>query len=62
MSEGFYWILHNGLVQVAYYTAEPVYDIVTDTIVPGTWHMTCGDDLCNNGEAEVLQGPLEPPL
>ncbi|WP_256350025.1 hypothetical protein [Enterobacter sp. ENT03] len=62
MREGFYWVSHNGTVQVAYYTDEPVDDIVTGTIVSGIWHMTRGDDLCNNGEVEVLKGPLEPPL
>lgn len=62
MREGFYWVRHNGTVQVAYYTDDPVDDIVTGTIVSGIWHMTRSDDLCNNGEVEVLQGPLEPPL
>lgn len=62
MREGFYWVRNNGIVQVAYYTDEPVDDIVTGTIVSGIWHMTRSDDLCKNGEVEVLQGPLEPPL
>lgn len=62
MKEGFYWIQHNGRVQVAYYTNDVTDDLETDQKITGVWHLTQGDALCNNGEAEVLEGPLIPPV
>ncbi|MCV4306133.1 hypothetical protein [Escherichia coli] len=62
MKEGFYWIQHNGRVQVAYYTRGVTEDLDTGATIIGIWHLTQGDDICDNGEAEVLQGPLNPPL
>lgn len=61
MKEGFYWIRHNGRVQVAYYTDGETEDLQTGRIVRGIWHLTRGFDICDDGEAEVLQGPLMPP-
>lgn len=61
MEEGYYWIRHCGVVQVAYYTNDPVEDMLTGEAVIGVWHMTQSDDICHNGEAEVLEGPLQPP-
>lgn len=61
MKEGFYWIQHNGKAQVAYYTSDVTDDLETGQEIIGVWHLTQGDDLCNNGEAEVLIGPLMPP-
>jgi len=49
-------------VQVALYTDGETEDLRTGQIVRGTWHLTQGYDICNDGEAEVLQGPLPPPL
>jgi hypothetical protein len=48
-------------VQVAYYTNDVTDDLETGQEITGVWHLTQGDDLCNNGEAEVLSGPLMPP-
>lgn len=62
MNEGFYWIQHDGKVQIAYYTNDFTDDLETGQTVSGVWHLTQGDALCDNGEAEVLQGPLSPPL
>lgn len=62
MKEGFYWIQHNGIVQVAYYTDGITEDLETGQTITGAWHLTRGDDICDNGEAEVLAGPLSPPL
>ncbi|EFH2872217.1 TPA: hypothetical protein ACP4WM_000215 [Escherichia coli] len=62
MKEGFYWIQHSGVVQVAYFTNEVFEDLDTGMAVTGIWHLTRGDDICHNGEAEVIAGPLEPPL
>ncbi len=62
MNEGFYWIQHEGKVQIAYYTNDVTDDLETGLTVSGVWHLTQGDALCDNGEAEVLQGPLSPPL
>ncbi|MBM6605567.1 hypothetical protein JTF19_05225 [Enterobacteriaceae bacterium RIT814] len=62
MNEGFYWIQHDGKVQIAYYTNDVTNDLETGQTVYGVWHLTQGDALCNNGEVEVLQGPLSPPL
>lgn len=61
MKEGFYWIQHNGRAQVAYYTDGETEDLQTGRIVKGIWHLTQGDDICDNGEAETLAGPLTPP-
>lgn len=60
MKEGYYWIQHLGVVQVAYYTNERVEDMVTGESVIGVWHLTRGDDICNNHEAEIIEGPLAP--
>lgn len=62
MKEGYYWIQHNGRVQVAYYTDDVTDDLETGQTITGVWHMTQGDDICDNGEVEVLQGPLFPPV
>ncbi len=61
MKEGFYWIQHNGRVQVAYYTHGETEDLETGQTITGVWHLTQGDDFCNDGEAEILAGPLAPP-
>lgn len=58
MKEGYYWIQHVGIVQVAYYTNDTVDDLETGKTITGVWHLTRGDDICHNGEAEVLEGPL----
>ena len=62
MKEGYYWIQHVGVVQVAYYTNDTVDDLDTGKIITGVWHLTRGDGICHNGEAEVLEGPLSPPM
>lgn len=61
MKEGFYWILHDGRVQVACYTNDETEDLETGRTITGVWHLTQGDDICHDGEAKVLQGPLSPP-
>lgn len=61
VKEGYYWINHQGIVQVAYLTNDPVEDMETGKIVVGVWHLTQSKDICHNGEAEVLEGPLQPP-
>ncbi|EBS6753698.1 hypothetical protein K3250_003811 [Salmonella enterica subsp. enterica] len=61
MKEGYYWIQHVGVVQVAYYTNDTVDDLESWQVIVGVWHLTRGDDICHNGEAEVLSGPLQPP-
>lgn len=61
MKEGYYWIQHNGVVQVAYYTNDTVDDLESGRLIVGVWHLTRGDDICHNGEAEVLSGSLQPP-
>ncbi|HFE7581935.1 hypothetical protein RCK85_17880 [Salmonella enterica subsp. enterica serovar Stanley] len=57
MKEGYYWIQHVGVVQVAYYTNDTVDDLESGQVIVGVR----GDDICHNGEAEVLSGPLQPP-
>ncbi|HBU94458.1 MAG TPA: hypothetical protein DEF22_09915 [Leclercia adecarboxylata] len=61
MEEGFYWIQHNGRVQVAYFTNDETEDLETGRTITGVWHLTQSDDICHDGEAKVLQGPLSPP-
>jgi hypothetical protein len=62
MKEGYYWIRHNECVQIAYYSHGQTEDMLTGKIISGVWHFTQGFDLCHNGEAIVLKGPLPPPL
>ncbi|WFC89264.1 hypothetical protein [Enterobacter roggenkampii] len=62
MKEGFYWIQHNGRVQVAYFSNGVTEDLETGLTFNGIWHLTQGDDICDNGEAEVLAGPLSPSI
>ncbi len=62
MKEGYYWIQYVGVVQVAYYTNDTVDDLESGKTITGVWHLTRGDDICHNGEAEVLEGPLTPPM
>lgn len=40
MKEGFYWIQHNGVVQVAYYTDGVTEDLETGQTINGVWHLT----------------------
>lgn len=61
MAEGYYWIRHCDVVQVAYYTNDYVEDMMTGEVVVGIWHLTQSYDICHNGEAEVLEGPLNQP-
>lgn len=61
MQQGYYWIRHEGVVQVAYFTKDTVDDLETGKTITGVWHLTRSDDICHNGEAEVLAGPLQPP-
>lgn len=62
MNEGYYWIQHNGVIQVAYYSNDTTDDLESGQIICGVWHLTIGDDICHNGEAEVLSGQLNPPI
>ncbi|EPF2241838.1 hypothetical protein ACSP9K_000170 [Citrobacter werkmanii] len=61
MEEGYYWIRHCGVVQVAYYTNDKNEDLETGMTITGVWHLTRGDDICHSGEAEILEGPLPQP-
>ncbi|MDA3133588.1 hypothetical protein [Atlantibacter subterraneus] len=61
MEEGYYWILHDGAIQIAYYTPEVVYDFESGKHVLGIWHLTRRDDICHNSETEVLDGPIALP-
>ncbi|HFJ2002479.1 TPA: hypothetical protein ACGTNZ_004553, partial [Salmonella enterica] len=38
-----------------------VDDLESGPLIVGVWHLTRGDDICHNGEAEVLSGPLQSP-
>jgi hypothetical protein len=62
MTEGYYWIQHNGRVQVAYFSNGVTEDLETGLTFNGIWHLTQGDDICDNGEAEVIEGPLPVPF
>ncbi|WP_333849765.1 hypothetical protein [Leclercia sp.] len=61
MEEGFYWIQYGGRAQVAYYADGETEDLETGRIIKGIWHLTQDDDICDDGEAEILAGPLTPP-
>ncbi|EAM7072505.1 hypothetical protein F6G07_11160 [Salmonella enterica] len=46
---------------IAYYTNDTVDALESGQLIVGVWHLTRGDDICHNGEAEVLSGPLQSP-
>ena len=62
MEEGFYKLQHNGRIQVAYYTDGVTDDLETDQLITGVWHLTQREDICHNGEAEVIEGLLPEPF
>ncbi|MEP8819216.1 hypothetical protein ABKV86_11430 [Enterobacter hormaechei] len=62
MEEGFYWLQHNGRIQVAYYTDGVTDDLETGQLITGVWHPTQREDICHNGEAEVIEGLLPVPF
>lgn len=61
MKEGYYWIQHEGIVQVAYYTHDKVEDVDTGRIVTGVWHLTEGFDICHDTDVQVVGGLLPAP-
>nr|WP_312284288.1 hypothetical protein [Yokenella regensburgei] len=61
MTEGYYWIQYNRGRQIAYYVPEVIKDLDSGRTIIGAWYVTRGDDLCNNGEVEMLSGPIEEP-
>lgn len=61
MTEGYYWIQYNGGRQIAYYVPEVIKDLDSGRTIIGAWYVTRGDDLCNNGEVEMLSGPIKKP-
>ncbi|MGE6982884.1 hypothetical protein [Kluyvera intermedia] len=62
MKEGYYWIQHDGIVEVAYFTPEEFEDLETGDKITGVWHLAMNNDICHNGDTEVLEGPLQPPI
>ncbi|EKY3879190.1 TPA: hypothetical protein JG926_004544 [Enterobacter hormaechei subsp. steigerwaltii] len=62
MEKGFYWLQHNGRIQVAYYTDGVTDDLETGQLITGVWHLTQREDICHNGEAEVIEGLLPVPF
>ena len=53
MEEGFYWLQHNGRIQVAL-----TDDLETGQLITGVWHLTQREYICHNGEAEMIEGLL----
>lgn len=39
MKRGYYWIQHNSVVEVAYFTPEAFDDLETGKRVTGIWHL-----------------------
>ena len=62
MEKGFYWLQHNGRIQVAYYTDGVTDDLETGQLITGVWHLTQGDDICHNGGVEVIEDLLPVPF
>ncbi|HFD6847614.1 TPA: hypothetical protein ACF3LB_001361 [Enterobacter hormaechei] len=62
MEKGFYWLQHNGRIQVAYYTDGVTDDLETGQLITGVWHLTQREDIFHNGEAEVIEGLLPEPF
>ncbi|HBQ1809753.1 hypothetical protein MUW95_20480 [Klebsiella aerogenes] len=61
MEEGFYWIQHSGISEIAYFTNEIFQDVRTGSDVIGVWSLTRSDDICHDEEVEILAGPLRYP-
>lgn len=61
MEEGYYWIKHNRLVQIAYYIDGKCEDLDTGESYRGIWLLIRGDDISHNDEAEIISGPLQQP-
>lgn len=49
MVEGYNWIKHNGVVQIAYYIDGICEDLDIGKSHPGIWMRMRGDDLSHNG-------------
>lgn len=62
MEEGCYWLQHNGKIQVIYYTDGVTDDLETGQLITGVWHLTQREDICHNGEAEVIEVLLPVPF
>lgn len=62
MEKGFYWLQHNGRIQVAYYTDGVTDDLETGQLITGVWHLTQEDDICHNGEVGVIEVLLPVPF
>lgn len=59
MTEGYYWIRFNGLLQIAYYTDGETEDLETGEILKGGWQLTLEHfDICHSDEVVVIYGPL----
>lgn len=58
MKEGYYWIQHQGIVQMAYYTHDKVENMDTGKIMTGVWHLTEGFEICHDFDVEIVGGPL----
>lgn len=54
MKEGYYWIQHVGVVQVAYYMNDTVDDLDTGKIITGVWHLTRGDGICHSESPRII--------
>lgn len=61
MAEGYYWIKHNGLVQIAYYIDGLCEDLETGKSHRGIWFLTHGEDLSHDDETEIISGPIPQP-
>lgn len=61
MKEEYCCIQHSGVVQVAYYTNDKVDDLGLGQFIVGVWQLTRDDEICHNGQVEILSGPLQSP-
>ncbi|MGR7122154.1 hypothetical protein [Klebsiella aerogenes] len=62
MTSKYYWINHNGNVEIAVFIPETIEDIETGQHVFGMLRLTSNpEEFLFLNEVEVLSGPLLPP-
>lgn len=62
MDEGFYWISFRGIVQIAYFSHEPVEDVERGLFAMSVWLLSGENgEACGMDEVRVLSGKLTGP-
>jgi len=62
MDEGFYWISVRGIVQIAFFSNEPVEDLGRGLFTTGVW-LLAGEtgEVCGTDNVKILSARLSGP-